>query len=47
MIYHPYGCPFVVKLPDNTTTQDLRALAAFNAIMRNYLLMNRLQKTKN
>ena len=44
MKFHPYGQPYLVELPKDTTTQDLKTLAHFNRIIRNYLLMRKLDK---
>ena len=43
MKFHPYGQPYLVELPKGTTAQDLKALADFNRIIRNYLLMLKLE----
>lgn len=44
MKFHPYGQPYLVELPKNTTVQDLKSLAYFNRIIRNYLVMQKLEK---
>ena len=42
MKFHIYGQPTFVKLPKWTTIQDLRALAHFNRIIKNYVKMCKL-----
>lgn len=37
MKFHIYGQTGFVKLPKTTTVQDLRTLARFNGIIKNYL----------
>lgn len=44
MKFHLYGQPFFIKLPKNTTIQDLRALTHFNKIIKNYAKMCRIVK---
>ena len=44
MKFHPYGQPYLVELPNGTTVQDLKTLANFNRIIRNYLKMQKLEK---
>ena len=44
MKFHPYGQPYLVELPKGTTAKDLKHLAHFNRIIRNYLLMCKLEK---
>ena len=39
MKFHPYGASGLVKLPNDATTQDLRTLAWFNRIVKNYIKM--------
>lgn len=43
MKFHPYGQPYLVELPKGATVQDLKSLAHFNRIIRNYLLMLKLE----
>lgn len=42
MKFHPYGQPCLVELPKGTTVQDLKTLAHFNRIIRNYLKMRKI-----
>lgn len=42
MKFHLYGQRGFVKLPKNTTTEDLRSLAQFNKIIKNYLKMEKI-----
>lgn len=44
MKFHIYGQPTFIHLPKTTTIQDLRSLAHFNKIIRNYLLMDKMLK---
>ena len=44
MNFHLYGQPNLVKLPKDATTQDLRSLAWFNRIIRNYIKMKKIEK---
>lgn len=48
MKFHIYGTPLekknLVELPKSATIQDLRSLAHFNRIIRNYMLMMKLEK---
>lgn len=46
MRFHLYGQKSSVKLPKGTTTQDLRTLAYFNRIIKNYLKMCRIENAK-
>ena len=46
MQFHIYGQSGFVKLPKTTTIQDLRTLAHFNCIIRNYLKMEKIAKRK-
>ncbi len=46
MKFHFYGQPSFTNLPKGTTTQDLRSLARFNRIMKNYAMLCRLEKTR-
>lgn len=45
MKFHIYGQTGFVKLPKTTTVQDLRTLARFNGIIKNYLKMKKIEKT--
>ena len=45
MKIHFYGQPSFTNLPKGTTTQDLRSLAHFNRIMKNYAKLCRIEKT--
>lgn len=45
MKFHLYGKPTFVELPKGTTVQDLRALAYFNRIIKNYEKMCRIERT--
>ena len=47
MKFHPYGQRTLVKLPHGTSVQDLRSLSHFNKIIRNYLMMCRIEKNNN
>ena len=42
MKFHLYGQPTLVDLPKDATVQDLRSLAWFNRIIRNYLKMKKI-----
>lgn len=44
MKFHIYGQPSFVELPKSTATEDLRSLASFNRIIKNYLKMDRILK---
>ena len=44
MKFHFYGQPSFTNLPKGTTTQDLRSLAHFNRIMKNYAKLCRIEK---
>ena len=44
MKFHIYGQPTFVKLPKGTTVQDLRTLAHFNRIVKNYAKMCEIEK---
>ena len=46
MKFHLFGQRQMVKLPKLTTVQDLRTLAQFNRIIRNYLKMEKLLTQK-
>ena len=46
MRFHIYGQPGFVELPKNTTIQDLRILAWFNRIIKNYYKMLRIEKRR-
>lgn len=46
MKFHFYGQPSFTNLPKGTTTQDLRTLARFNRIMKNYAMLCKLEKTR-
>lgn len=43
MKFHIYGQRGLVDLPDNTTVEDLRYLASFNRIIKNYLKMKKIE----
>ena len=43
MKFHIYGQPGLVDLPDSTTVEDLRSLASFNRIIKNYTKMERIE----
>lgn len=44
MKWHPYGQPYLVELPKDATVQDLKSLAHFNRIIKNYLKMRKIEK---
>jgi len=44
MKFHFYGQPTFTELPKSTTIQDLRGLARFNRIMKNYAKMKIIEK---
>lgn len=44
MKFHLYGQRMLVKLPKGTTVRDLRSIAHFNRIIRNYLMMCKIEK---
>lgn len=44
MKFHFYGQKGFVNLPRHTTIEDLRALAHFNKVIKNYLKMERLKE---
>jgi len=43
MKFHIYGQQGLVDLPDSTTVEDLRSLASFNRIIKNYTKMERIE----
>lgn len=43
MKFHLYGTKGFVKLPKGTNTGDLRTLAHFNKIIKNYLKMKTIK----
>ena len=43
MRFHLYGQPGLVDLPDSTTVEDIRSLASFNRIIKNYLKMKKIE----
>lgn len=43
--FHPYGQGSLVALPKGSTVQDLKSLAFFNRVIRNYLKMLKIQNT--
>lgn len=45
MKFHLYGQSTFVKLPKGTTVQDLRELAHFNRIIKNYAKMCVIEKS--
>lgn len=44
MKFHFFGQSKLIELPNTTTIQDLRALAWFNRVIKNYLMMQRIKK---
>lgn len=46
MKFHIYGQPSFVKLPKGATVQDLKSLAYFNKIIKNYIKMMNIEKVK-
>ena len=44
MKFHIYGQKSFIDLPLSTTVQDLRSLAAFNRLIRNYLMMLKIEE---
>lgn len=44
MKFHFYGQPTFTELPKSTTIQDLRELARFNRIIKNYAKMITIEK---
>lgn len=44
MKFHIYGQKPFIDLPPSTTVQDLRSLAAFNRLIRNYLMMLKIEE---
>ena len=44
MKFHIYGQKSFIDLPSSTTIQDLRSLAAFNRLIRNYLMMLKIEE---
>ena len=44
MKFHVYGQKSFVDLRSSTTIQDLRSLAAFNRLIRNYLMMLKIEE---
>ena len=47
MKFHIYGQKGLVDLPENTTVQDLKSLAHFNRIIKNYLKMIKIENRDN
>ena len=43
MKFHIYSQQGLVDLPDSTTVEDLRSLASFNRIIKNYIKMERIE----
>jgi len=43
MKFHIYGQSGLVDLPDSTTVEDIRSLASFNRIIKNYLKMKKIE----
>lgn len=43
MKFHIYGQRGLADLPDSTTIEDLRSLASFNRIIKNYTKMERIE----
>jgi hypothetical protein len=46
MKFHIFGQPHLVKLPKRTTVQDLKSLAFFNRIIKNYMKMQKIKNQK-
>ena len=44
MKFHLFGQSKFIELPNTTTIQDLRTLAWFNRIIKNYLKMDKLSE---
>lgn len=44
MKFHIFGTKGFVNLPKGTTVDDLRSLAYFNAVIKNYLKMNIIKR---
>lgn len=44
MKFHIYGQKSLINLPSSATVQDLKSLAAFNRIIRNYLIMTKIKE---
>ena len=44
MKFHIFGQPGLIKLPKKTTVKDLKSLAYFNGVIRNYLKMKKIEK---
>lgn len=44
MKIHLYGQKGLVSRPENSTVKDLRQIARFNRIIKNYLKMKKIQK---
>lgn len=42
MKFHFYGQKGLINLPNGTTVEDLKSLASFNCIIRNYLKIRQL-----
>ena len=48
MKFHPYGQKSLVDLPEDACVKDLRNIAHFNRIIKNYTKMNKIKsKTDN
>lgn len=45
MKFHFYGQRDFIELPKNTTVEDLKALAHFNRILKNYAKLGRYKRT--
>ena len=44
MKFHIYGQKSFIDLPASTTVEDLKSLAAFNRVIRNYLMMLKIEE---
>ena len=47
MNFHVFGQKGVIKLPEKTNVQDLKTLASFNRIIKNYIKMEKIFKRIN
>ena len=43
MKFHIYGQPYLINLPKGSTVEDLKSLAYFNRIIKNYLKMLKIE----
>ena len=46
MKFHLYEQKGLTELPSGATVRDLRSLAHFNRVIKNYLKMRKIEKTK-